>query len=120
MGFMTGVVTGVAVAAGAAAWYLSRSGSRFRDQYRVEDHLADLGDQMERRTRELQASVNAQLAEVRAKQAATGDRLDAADAASAEAAAAAASAEAAEGAAEPDPDTETKVSRVRKASSSDG
>lgn len=67
MGFMSGVITGVAVAAGGAAWYLSRSGSRFRDQYRVEHRLAELGDLMERRTRELQASMNAQLTEMRSK-----------------------------------------------------
>jgi hypothetical protein len=112
MGFMTGVVTGIAVAAGAAAWYLSRSGSRFRDQYRVEDRLAELGDEMERRTRDLQASVNAQLTDLRSKQGATNDRLDAAAATAAEAEAAVASA------AEPDADTETTVTKARKAAKS--
>ncbi len=47
MGFMSGVITGVALAAGAAAWYMSRSGERFRDQYRVDRKLGELGDQLE-------------------------------------------------------------------------
>jgi hypothetical protein len=67
MGFMSGVITGVALAAGAAAWYMSRSGERFRDQYRVDRKLGEIGDQLEARTREIQSSVNAQLAEMRAK-----------------------------------------------------
>ena len=67
MGFMSGVVTGVALAAGAAAWYMSRSGERFRDQYRVDRKLGEIGDQLEARTREIQSTVNAQLAEMRAK-----------------------------------------------------
>lgn len=67
MGFMSGVITGVALAAGAAAWYMSRSGERFRDQYRVERKLGELGDQLEARTREIQSSVNAQVADMRAK-----------------------------------------------------
>ncbi len=89
MGFMTGVITGIAVAAGAAAVYLSRSGSRVRDQYRVEDRLAVLGDEMERRARDLQASVHSQLAEVRSRNDLTAGRLDGAAASAAEAAAAA-------------------------------
>ena len=36
MGFLSGVVTGLALAAGAAVWYMSRSGERFRDQYQVD------------------------------------------------------------------------------------
>ncbi|MDH4141127.1 MAG: hypothetical protein OEV61_00805 [Chloroflexota bacterium] len=100
MGFMSGVVTGVALAAGAAAWYMSRSGERFRDQYRVEQRLGEIGDQLEARTREIQSTVNSQLAEMRAKgqeavdAAASsgngrqaGDALDAASATAAEAAA---------------------------------
>jgi len=83
MGFVSGVVTGVALAAGGAAWYLSRSGARFRDQYRVERRLGDLGDQLETRTREIQTSVNAQLAEMRSKS----DALDPDKASAAEAAA---------------------------------
>lgn len=67
MGFFRGVVTGIAAAAVGAAWYMSRSGERFRDQYRVERRLGELGDQLEARTRDIQATVNAQLAEMRAK-----------------------------------------------------
>ena len=67
MGFLSGVVTGVALAAGAAAWYMSRSGERFRDQYQVDRKLGELGDEFEARTREIQSTVNAQLAEMRAK-----------------------------------------------------
>jgi len=66
MGFMSGVITGVAMAAGAAAWYMSRSGERFRDQYRIDRKLGELGDQLELRTREIQSTVNTQLAEMRA------------------------------------------------------
>jgi gas vesicle protein len=67
MGFVSGVITGVAVAAGAAAWYMSRSGERVREQYRVEQRLGEIGDQLEARTREIQSTVNTQLAEIRAK-----------------------------------------------------
>lgn len=67
MGFFGGVITGVAVTAGAAAWYMSRSGERFRDQYRVDRKLGEFGDQLEARTREIQASVNTQIAGARAK-----------------------------------------------------
>jgi gas vesicle protein len=91
MGFMSGVITGVALAAGAAAWYMSRSGERFRDQYRVDRKLGELGDQLEARTRDIQASVNAQIRDMRAEgddAAATADaKLDDAQAAAAEAAA---------------------------------
>ena len=83
MGFVRGVITGVAVAAGAAAWYLSRSGERFRDQYRLERRLGEVGDQLETRTREIQSSVNAQMAEMRSRS----DALDPAKASAAEAAA---------------------------------
>jgi hypothetical protein len=65
MGFMSGVITGVAAAAVAAAWYLSRSGERIRSQYRIEDRLAQLGDELDARTRDIQAALNAQLAELR-------------------------------------------------------
>ncbi|MDF2733709.1 MAG: hypothetical protein K0S97_332 [Chloroflexota bacterium] len=107
MGFMSGVVTGVALAAGAAAWYMSRSGERFRDQYRVDRKLGELGDQLEMRTREIQATVNTQLAEMRAKgsdeAAITGDApLDAARASAAEAAAELAA------------DVEDKAAKVKK------
>jgi len=100
MGFLSGVITGVAVAAGAAAWYMSRSGERFRDQYRVETRLGELGDQLEARTRDIQSTVNAQLAEMRSKSGgengSNGHSVDdALDAASATAAEVAAEAEAA-------------------------
>ena len=67
MGFMSGVVTGVALAAGAAAWYMSRSGERFRDQYRVDRKLGELGDQLEARTREIRDQVTVQINELRAE-----------------------------------------------------
>lgn len=110
MGFMSGVITGVALAAGAAAWYMSRSGERFRDQYRVDRKLGELGDQLELRTREIQSSVNAQLGEMRAKSPdATGTsisdsaaRLDDAQASAAEAAA------------EHAADVEAKAAKVKK------
>jgi hypothetical protein len=93
MGFLSGVITGVAVAAGAAAWYMSRSGSKVREQYQVEKRLGEIGDQMEARTRDIQAQVNAQISEMRSKadgnghDAAAADTLDAATASAAEAAA---------------------------------
>lgn len=106
MGFMSGVVTGVALAAGAAAWYMSRSGAQFRDQYRVDRKLGELGDQLEARTREIQASVNAQMADLRHKNregaVAIEDRLDDAQA------------EAAEAAAEMAAEVEAKATKVRR------
>jgi hypothetical protein len=93
MGFLSGVITGVAVAAGAAAWYMSRSGSKVREQYQLEKRLGEIGDQMEARTRDIQAQVNAQLADIRTKadgnghDAAASDTLDAATASAAETAA---------------------------------
>ncbi len=96
MGFVSGVITGIAISAGAAAWYMSRSGQPFRDQYRVEARLGEMGDLLERRTREIQSTVNTQFAEMRASaDAAPGEgagRLDDARAAAAEAAAATAAA----------------------------
>ncbi len=110
MGFMTGVVTGVALAAGAAAWYMSRSGERFRDQYRVDRKLGELGDQLESRTREIQTSVNAQLADMRTKskgaESTAADALDSLDSAQASAAEAAAEIAAA---------VEAKAAKVNKA-----
>ena len=44
---------------------MSRSGERFRDQYQIDKKLGELGDELEVRTREIQSTVNAQLAEVR-------------------------------------------------------
>lgn len=110
MGFMSGVITGVALAAGAAAWYMSRSGERFRDQYRVDRKLGEIGDQLELRTREIQSTVNAQLAEVRAKgsdAAATASDAPAAKLDDAQAAAAEAAAELAAG-------VEAKAAKVKK------
>jgi gas vesicle protein len=107
MGFMSGVITGVALAAGAAAWYMSRSGERFRDQYRVDRKLGEIGDQLEARTREIQASVNAQLAEVRANH-----RPEAIDTA---ATLDDAQASAAEAAAELAADVEARAAKVKKA-----
>jgi hypothetical protein len=92
MGFLSGVVTGIAIAAGAAAWYMSRSGESFRDQYQLEQRLGELGDRLERSTRDLQSSVNAQLAEMRLGSDADGtpaaERLDSTLASAAEDAAA--------------------------------
>ncbi len=107
MGFMSGVITGVALAAGAAAWYMSRSGERFRDQYRVDRKLGELGDQLELRTREIQSSVNAQLGEMRA----TGPEAAASDA---DAALDDAQASAAEAAAALAADVEAKAAKVKK------
>jgi gas vesicle protein len=67
MGFMSGVITGVALAAGAAAWYMSRSGERFRDQYRVDRKLGALGDEIDERTRDVRARAAEQVAEIRSK-----------------------------------------------------
>ena len=106
MGFISGVITGVALAAGAAAWYMSRSGEKFRDQYRVDRKLGELGDQFEARTRDIQSSVNEQIAEMRAK----GDDA----AASAETKLDDAQASAAEAAAELAADVESTASKAKK------
>lgn len=110
MGFMSGVITGVALAAGAAAWYMSRSGERFRDQYRVDRKLGELGDQLEMRTREIQSTVNTQLADMRAK------GSEAAGTTSGDVAAKLddAQASAAEAAAELAADVETKAAKIKK------
>lgn len=112
MGFIRGVITGVAVAAGAAAWYMSRAGSAFRDRYRVDRKLGELGDEFETRTRDVRSKVNAQVAEVRSKATGNGpetigDTLDEARAAAAE--------EAAELAA----DVEAKAAKVKRAAKSE-
>jgi hypothetical protein len=65
MGFIRGVFAGVAVAVGAAAWYMSRAGAKFRDRYRVDRRLGQLGDEIELRTRDVRATVNAQVAGAR-------------------------------------------------------
>ena len=106
MGFIRGVITGVAVAAGAAAWYMSRAGSRFRDRYRVDRKLGQLGDEIEERTRDVRSKVTAQVAGVRSQATAAGESgevLDEARAAAAE--------EAAEIAA----DVEAKAAKVKRA-----
>jgi gas vesicle protein len=111
MGFMSGVVTGVALAAGAAAWYMSRSGERFRDQYRVDRKLGEIGDQLELRTREIQSTVNAQLAEMRTKgsEATAGKAVGEAAATLDDA-----QASAAEAAAELAADVEARAAKVKK------
>jgi len=65
MGFIRGVIAGVAMATGAAAWYMSRAGSKFRDRYRVDRKLGQLGDEIETRTRDVRAKVNDQVNEAR-------------------------------------------------------
>lgn len=81
MGFIRGVIAGVAMAAGAAAWYMSRAGSKFRDRYRVDRKLGELGDEIEERTRDVRAKVSTQVSEVRS-QAMGGNGGSAAEAAS--------------------------------------
>ena len=115
MGFMTGVITGVALAAGAAAWYMSRSGERFRDQYRVDRKLGEFGDQLEARSREIQSSVNTQLADIRTKSKA----VDAnGSGGSLEEALDATQASAAEAAAELTAGVEAKAAKIKKAAKS--
>ena len=109
MGFLSGVVTGVALAAGAAAWYMSRSGSKVREQYQLEKRLGEIGDQMEARTRDIQSQVNAQIAEMRAKSEGNGHDAGAADTLDA------ATASAAEAGAEVAADVETTAGKAKKA-----
>lgn len=111
MGFIRGVFAGIAVAVGAAAWYMSRAGSKFRDRYRVDRRLGEIGDEIEMRTREVRSKANAQMADVRERM--TGpsgsdmtSTLDEAQAAAAE--------EAAEIAA----DVEAKAAKVKRAAKS--
>jgi gas vesicle protein len=96
MGFIRGVITGVTVAAGAAAWYLSKSGERFREQYRVDRKLGALGDEIEERTRDVRAKAHQQVRELRDGETdptvAVGEALDESQASAAEAAAALAAA----------------------------
>jgi hypothetical protein len=73
MGFIRGVIAGVAMAAGAAAWYMSRAGSKFRDRYRVDRKLGQLGDEIEERTRDVRSKVAAQVDEARSNVAAQVD-----------------------------------------------
>jgi hypothetical protein len=67
MGFIRGVIAGLAMSAGAAAWYMSRAGSKFRDRYRVDRKLGELGDEIEVRTRDVRARVSAQVDEARSQ-----------------------------------------------------
>jgi hypothetical protein len=113
MGFITGVITGMAIAAAGAAWYMSRSGQSFRDQYRLEDKLGQIGDRVGQSSKDLQQTVNAQISEMRSNGGASGPAdpiAGAADQALDEAKATAAEVEAAVGA---EADQATK--RVRKA-----
>ncbi len=92
MGFIRGVIAGVAVATGAAAWYMSRAGERFRNQYRVDRKLGALGDEIDERTRDVRARAAEQVAEMRSQAesdapAAVAETLDEAQASAAEAAA---------------------------------
>ena len=119
MGFIRGVIAGIGIAAAAAAWYMSRAGQDFRDRYRVDRKLGEVGDEIEVRTRDVRAKVGPMVADVRSQaeaqiaemrsgtggngSAAPSDVLDDATAAAAE--------EAAEMAA----DVEAKAARVKKA-----
>jgi hypothetical protein len=116
MGFIRGVIAGIAVAAGAAAWYMSRAGSAFRERTRVDRRLGQLGDEIEERTRDVRSKVAAQVDEARSSVASQvdeavtnvrggkmADTLDEARAAAAE--------EAAEIAA----DVEAKAAKVKRA-----
>lgn len=96
MGFLTGVITGIAAAVLAAAWYLSRSGQPIRQRYRIEERLATLGDELDIRSRAIRTALDRQLGDLRgasdaeaSAEAAVDETLDpvAASAAEAEAAA---------------------------------
>jgi hypothetical protein len=67
MGFIRGVIAGVAVAVGAAAWYMSRAGSAFRNRTRVDQRLGQLGDEVELRTRDMRAQMSEQMAGMRSQ-----------------------------------------------------
>jgi gas vesicle protein len=67
MGFLAGIVTGVALAAAGAAWYMSRGGEKIREQYRFEEKLGELGDEIDTRTKDIQSTVQSQIAEIRSK-----------------------------------------------------
>ena len=107
MGFIRGVFAGVAVAVGAAAWYMSRAGSKFRDRYRVDRRLGEIGDEIEMRTRDVRATVNAQVAGARER--VQGGSVDDIDTTLDEARAAAA-----EEAAEIAADVEAKAAKIKR------
>ena len=67
MGFIRGLFAGVAVSAAAAAWYLSRSGQQARDQLQLERRLGEIGDEFDRRARDMQQQVTAQISEIQKK-----------------------------------------------------
>jgi hypothetical protein len=73
MRFITGVIVGIAGAAAAAAWYLSRSGQAIREEYQIEARLGELGDQVDARAREIQARVASQIEDIRARSEDAGD-----------------------------------------------
>jgi hypothetical protein len=108
MGFIRGVFVGIAAAAGAAAWYMSRAGANFRNRYRVDRRLGELGDEIEMRTRDVRAQVNNQVADARGRM--QGGPADY-DTTGLDEARAAAAEEAAELAA----DVEEKAGRVKRA-----
>jgi hypothetical protein len=81
MGFISGVITGLAVAAAGAAWYMSRSGAQARDQLQLERRLGEVGDELERRARDIQQQVNTQVAEIQRKNDNGSDAAEAAEAA---------------------------------------
>jgi hypothetical protein len=108
MGFIRGVFVGIAAAAGAAAWYMSRAGANFRNRYRVDRRLGELGDEIEMRTRDVRAQVNSQVTEARGRM--QGDTADDVAAGLDEARAAAA-----EEAAELAADVEAKAAKVKRA-----
>jgi Zn-dependent M32 family carboxypeptidase len=67
MGFIRGVIAGVGLAVGAAAWYMSRAGAAFRDRTRVDQRLGQLGDEVELRTRDVRAQMGEQMAGMRSQ-----------------------------------------------------
>jgi hypothetical protein len=67
MGFIRGVIAGVGLAVGAAAWYMSRAGAAFRDRTRVDQRLGQLGDEVELRTRDMRAQMGEQMAGMRSQ-----------------------------------------------------
>jgi gas vesicle protein len=119
MGFFSGVIVGVAVAAGAAAWYMSRAGSEFRDRYRVDRRLGDFGDEIEVRTRDVRAKVGPMVADVRSQAEAQVNEMRAGVSGNGSDSAADtlddATAAAAEEAAEMAADVEAKAAKVKKA-----
>jgi hypothetical protein len=108
MGFIRGVFAGLAVAVGAAAWYMSRAGSKFRDRYRVDRRLGEIGDEIEMRTRDVRSKANAQVAEVR-------ERVSSAPGSDVNSTLDEARAAAAEEAAELAADVEAKAAKVKRA-----